>query len=159
MSTLTVKGNWNIAKGKLKQKYAQLTDDDLQFVEGKEDELIGRIQKATGQAREKISREVEECLWFRQDPQITHKIKFVTREPHHDERRIAAAAANISIQYVWSEPQILAIKRQPDNRASRQQCPETPLFYPTACGWTFTIRKDWQRKRSRRAIMKEPRLL
>ena len=44
MSTLTVKGNWNIAKGKLKQKFAQLTDDDLQFVEGKEDELIGRIQ-------------------------------------------------------------------------------------------------------------------
>ena len=61
MSTLTLKGNWNIAKGKLKQKYAQLTDDDLQFVEGKEDELIGRIQKATGQAKEKIAREVDEC--------------------------------------------------------------------------------------------------
>jgi uncharacterized protein YjbJ (UPF0337 family) len=54
MSTLTTKGNWNIAKGKLKQKFARLTDDDLQFIEGKEDELIGRIQKRTGQAREKI---------------------------------------------------------------------------------------------------------
>jgi uncharacterized protein YjbJ (UPF0337 family) len=61
MSTLTVKGNWNIAKGKLKQKFAQLTDDDLQFVEGKEDELIGRIQKRTGQAKEQIERAVNEC--------------------------------------------------------------------------------------------------
>ena len=61
MSTLTVKGNWNIAMGKLKQKFAQLTDDDLQFVEGKEDELIGRIQKRTGQAKEEIERAVNEC--------------------------------------------------------------------------------------------------
>ncbi|HUA68774.1 MAG TPA: CsbD family protein [Candidatus Saccharimonadales bacterium] len=61
MSTLVAKGNWNIAKGKLKQKFAQLTDDELQFIEGKEDELIGRIQKRTGQAREKIERTVAEC--------------------------------------------------------------------------------------------------
>lgn len=56
-----MKGNWNIAKGKLKQKFAQLTDDDLQFVEGKEDELIGRIQKRTGQARADIKHVVDEC--------------------------------------------------------------------------------------------------
>jgi uncharacterized protein YjbJ (UPF0337 family) len=61
MSSLTAKGNWNIAKGKLKQKFAQLTDDDLQFANGKEDELIGRIQKRTGQAQGKIQRTVEEC--------------------------------------------------------------------------------------------------
>jgi uncharacterized protein YjbJ (UPF0337 family) len=61
MSTLTTKGNWNIAKGKLKQKLAQLTDDDLQFIEGKEDELIGRIQKRTGQVRGKIEHTVEKC--------------------------------------------------------------------------------------------------
>jgi uncharacterized protein YjbJ (UPF0337 family) len=61
MSTLTAKGNWNIAKGKLKQKFAHLTDDDLQFTEGKEDELIGRIQKRTGQDRDKIQRAVHEC--------------------------------------------------------------------------------------------------
>lgn len=47
-------GNWNIAKGKMKQKLAQLTDDDLQFIEGKEDELIGRIQKRTSQNRQEI---------------------------------------------------------------------------------------------------------
>ena len=61
MSTLIAKGNWNIAKGKLKQKLAQLADDDLQFIEGKEDELIGRIQKRTGKAREKIEQTVDEC--------------------------------------------------------------------------------------------------
>ncbi len=54
MSSLTIKGNWNVAKGKLKQKWAQLTDDDLQFVEGKEDELLGRIQKRTAQTRDAV---------------------------------------------------------------------------------------------------------
>ena len=62
MNTLQMKGNWNIAKGKLKQKFAQLTDDDLQYVEGKEDELFGRIQKRTGRTREEIERTIdEEC--------------------------------------------------------------------------------------------------
>ena len=61
MSTLTAKGNWNIVKGKLKQKFAQLTDDDLQFIEGKEDELIGRIQKRTGEAKEKVQQAMDEC--------------------------------------------------------------------------------------------------
>jgi len=61
MNTLEMKGNWNIAKGKLKQKFAQLTDDDLQFVDGKEDELVGRIQKRTGQDKEEIKRVIDEC--------------------------------------------------------------------------------------------------
>lgn len=56
-----MKGNWNITKGKLKQKFAQLTDDDLQFVDGKEDELVGRIQKRTGQAKEEVERVIDEC--------------------------------------------------------------------------------------------------
>lgn len=50
MSILEFKGNWNIAKGKLKQHFARLTDDDIQFAEGKEDELVGRIQKRTSRA-------------------------------------------------------------------------------------------------------------
>jgi len=53
------KGNWKIAKGKLKQQYADLTDDDLKYVEGKEDELIGRLQKKTGKTREQIEEFVE----------------------------------------------------------------------------------------------------
>ena len=60
MNKLTLKGNWNITKGKLKQKYAQLTDDDLNYVEGKEDELIGRLQKRTGESRETLERYLKE---------------------------------------------------------------------------------------------------
>ena len=49
MSTTEIlKGNWNTLKGSLKQKYAQLTDDDLKYVEGKEDVLLGKIQKRLG---------------------------------------------------------------------------------------------------------------
>ncbi len=56
MTTLEAKGDWNIIKGKLKQKWAKLTDDDLQFVEGKQDELFGRIQKRTGETREAVEK-------------------------------------------------------------------------------------------------------
>jgi uncharacterized protein YjbJ (UPF0337 family) len=61
MNTLQFKGNWNIAKGKLKQKYARLTDEDLLLVEGKEDELIGRIQRRTGATKEVIEQTLNEC--------------------------------------------------------------------------------------------------
>ena len=54
MTTLEVKGDWNITKGKLKQKWAKLTDSDLQYVEGKQEELVGRIQKLTGETREAV---------------------------------------------------------------------------------------------------------
>jgi uncharacterized protein YjbJ (UPF0337 family) len=62
MNNLTAKGNWNIAKGKLKQKFAQLTDNDLSYVEGKEDELIGRIQKRTGKEKQEVEQAVRECF-------------------------------------------------------------------------------------------------
>lgn len=48
------KGNWNELKGKLKQRYSTLTDDDLLFEEGKEDELLGRLQKKLGKTNEEI---------------------------------------------------------------------------------------------------------
>ncbi|MEO5912794.1 MAG: CsbD family protein [Luteolibacter sp.] len=54
MTKLEIKGTWNETKGKLKQKYAGLTDDDLLFEEGKEDELLGRLQKKTGETKEAI---------------------------------------------------------------------------------------------------------
>lgn len=56
MNTQTLKGDWNVTKGKLKQKYAQLTDDDLTYVDGKKDELIGRLQKKTGAAKEELEK-------------------------------------------------------------------------------------------------------
>jgi uncharacterized protein YjbJ (UPF0337 family) len=60
MNKLELKGNWNQIKGKLKQKYGDLTDDDLTFAEGKEDELIGRLQTRLGKSKEDIRRELEE---------------------------------------------------------------------------------------------------
>jgi uncharacterized protein YjbJ (UPF0337 family) len=54
MDKLQIKGNWNKIKGKLKQSYADLSDDDLTYEEGKEDELIGRIQEKTGKTRDQI---------------------------------------------------------------------------------------------------------
>jgi uncharacterized protein YjbJ (UPF0337 family) len=56
---LELKGNWNEVKGKLKQKYADLTDDDLTYIEGKDDELLGRLQKRLGRSRDEIRREIE----------------------------------------------------------------------------------------------------
>jgi uncharacterized protein YjbJ (UPF0337 family) len=57
MSTVNdkIKGNWNVIKGNLKQKWANLTDDDLLYEEGKEDEVLGRIQKKTGEAKETVN--------------------------------------------------------------------------------------------------------
>jgi len=49
-----LKGNWNVIKGSLKQKYAELTDDDLVYEEGKEDELLGRLQKKIGDTKENL---------------------------------------------------------------------------------------------------------
>ena len=48
MDNLIMKGTWNTVKGKLKQAYGNLTDDDLKFEEGKEDEFLGRLQQKTG---------------------------------------------------------------------------------------------------------------
>jgi uncharacterized protein YjbJ (UPF0337 family) len=61
MSALTdkVRGNWNVIKGKLKQEYGELTDDDLQYQEGKEDELIGRIQDKIGKTKEELKNWVD----------------------------------------------------------------------------------------------------
>ena len=56
---LQVKGNWNEVKGKLKQKYGQLTDHDLMFAEGKEDELLGRLQKRLGKSQDELRSELE----------------------------------------------------------------------------------------------------
>ena len=61
MNRFTLKGDWNIAKGKLKQQWATLTDDDLQYIEGQGDELIGRIQKRTGETREAVEKALRDA--------------------------------------------------------------------------------------------------
>ena len=59
MDDLRIKGTWNELKGKLKQKWSQLTDDDLEYGEGKADEMIGRIQQKTGKTNDEIRAEIK----------------------------------------------------------------------------------------------------
>lgn len=56
MNELNIKGNWKEKKGKLKQKYADLTDNDLKYAEGKEEELVGRVQQRLGTSKEEAQR-------------------------------------------------------------------------------------------------------
>jgi uncharacterized protein YjbJ (UPF0337 family) len=58
MTKLEFKGNWNEVKGRLRQKYGQLTDDDLAFAEGKDDELLGRLQQKLGKTKESLREEI-----------------------------------------------------------------------------------------------------
>jgi uncharacterized protein YjbJ (UPF0337 family) len=59
MNKLQFKGGWNEVKGKLKQKYGQLTDNDLTFAEGKDEELLGRLQTRLGKSKEELRKEIE----------------------------------------------------------------------------------------------------
>jgi uncharacterized protein YjbJ (UPF0337 family) len=59
MNKLQIKGSWNEIKGKLKQSYGNLTDDDLVFAEGKDDELVGRLQKRLGKSKEEVRQMIE----------------------------------------------------------------------------------------------------
>ena len=56
MSAFTdrLKGNWNELKGKIKEEYAELTDDELTYQEGQEDQLLGKIQQKTGKTKQQV---------------------------------------------------------------------------------------------------------
>lgn len=60
MNITEIKGNWNEIKGKLKQEYADLTDDDLLYEEGKEDETFGKIQQRIGKTKDEIIKWIAE---------------------------------------------------------------------------------------------------
>jgi uncharacterized protein YjbJ (UPF0337 family) len=59
MDKLEIKGNWNELKGKLKKKYAALTDDDLKYAEGEDDVLLGKLQKKLGKGRDELIKEIK----------------------------------------------------------------------------------------------------
>ena len=61
MNTLEIKGDWNVTKGKIKQKWGQLTDNDLTYTKGQADELVGRIQKRTGETREAVEQALKDA--------------------------------------------------------------------------------------------------
>lgn len=56
MNTTEVKGNWNEQKGKLKQKFAVLTDNDLMYTEGKKEEMFGKLQIKLGKTKEEMQK-------------------------------------------------------------------------------------------------------
>ena len=60
MNITEVKGNWDEQKGKLKQKFAKLTDNDLLFLEGKKDEMIGKLQIKLGKTKEELQKIIQE---------------------------------------------------------------------------------------------------
>jgi len=68
----TMKGNWNELKGKAKEKWGKLTDDDLKVIEGKRDQLIGKVQQREGLAKAKAEQEVNE--WEQE-----HNVKWHTK--------------------------------------------------------------------------------
>ena len=55
MNKLQFKGEWNELKGRLRQKFAELTDDDVNYAEGQEEELLGHLQKKLGKTQQEIS--------------------------------------------------------------------------------------------------------
>lgn len=59
MNTKELKGNWETQKGKLKQKFAVLTDNDLMFKEGKKEEMMGRVQAKIGKTKEELEKIIE----------------------------------------------------------------------------------------------------
>ncbi|EGK07206.1 CsbD family protein [Psychrobacter sp. 1501(2011)] len=65
MNSETLKGEWNQLKGSVKQKWADLTDDDLTHIEGSRDKLVGRLQERSGRTKEEVEREVDD--WRREN--------------------------------------------------------------------------------------------
>ncbi len=65
MNNQTLKGEWNQLKGSVKQKWADLTDDDLTHIEGSRDKLVGRLQERSGRNKEEVEREVDD--WRREN--------------------------------------------------------------------------------------------
>jgi uncharacterized protein YjbJ (UPF0337 family) len=59
MNTTELKGNWDEQKGKLKQKFAALTENDLLFAEGKKEEMIGKLQIKLGKTKEELLKIIE----------------------------------------------------------------------------------------------------
>jgi uncharacterized protein YjbJ (UPF0337 family) len=59
MNRIEVSGTWNEQKGKLKQRFAALTDDDLLFEDGKKEEMLGKLQLKLGQSKEQLHRIID----------------------------------------------------------------------------------------------------
>ncbi len=83
MTTLEIRGGWNLTKGRLKQKWAALTDDDLRYTDGHQDELLGRIQQRTGEPLEIVENTIKEYstdyYWDVNEPFLSQTVRAMTR--------------------------------------------------------------------------------
>ncbi|CAN5786440.1 CsbD family protein [soil metagenome] len=59
MADYRTRGDWNVLKGKMKKGYGDLTDDDLEYQEGKQDEWLGRLQQKLGKTKEDVKRWID----------------------------------------------------------------------------------------------------
>lgn len=59
MNTTEFKGSWEEQKGKLKQKFAELTDNDLKYIEGKKEEMLGKLQIKLGKTKEQLHKIID----------------------------------------------------------------------------------------------------
>lgn len=59
MNTTELRGDWEVQKGKLKQKFARLTDNDLLFIDGKKEEMLGKLQITLGKTKEELHKIIE----------------------------------------------------------------------------------------------------
>jgi uncharacterized protein YjbJ (UPF0337 family) len=62
MDWLQVKGNWNLLKGKIREQWGKLTDDEIEQAAGQRDQLVGRLQERYGYARDKAERELDDFV-------------------------------------------------------------------------------------------------
>ena len=99
MTKLQMKGSWNEVKGKLKQKYGSLTDDDLAFAEGKDDELLGRLQKRLGRSKEEIREEIASLYSSPERPPVARRESGFT-----DSRRMLLPFYPDTFVVSWNSP-------------------------------------------------------
>ena len=93
-------GNWNQLKGKLKERWGQLTDDELQAAEGNYDHLVGLIQQRTGEGRQQVERLVNELN--EQSGGAISKVADTARQ-YADQAREAVRGATEQVRYQASE--------------------------------------------------------
>lgn len=89
-----LEGDWNIVAGNVKEKYGEITDDELRDVEGKSDQLIGLIQRKTGQTREQIAAYVDSL--FRGEDSATQRVS----ELAHECAESASQSVRVGYQHV-----------------------------------------------------------
>jgi uncharacterized protein YjbJ (UPF0337 family) len=109
VNTQTLQGNWNEIRGKLKSKWGQLTGDDLQSFNGNVDQLVGMIQRKTGEARNSIEKFLEDATANGSSTigQAAETVReYATQVAHETSKRAGEAAQSVRQGYQEAEQMI-----------------------------------------------------